>query len=78
MISKGRVVVAGTWHIGPYTYVLTQHGDRVDSQGSFGPAKGEFTGPYTFTLVWPQRGFTGTFNPARNVIDWNNGTTWMY
>jgi hypothetical protein len=81
---KACIDVSGHWahqQLSQTFFTLTQTGDSVISEGSFGHADGHFTGPNTFTLSWqtfvPLEGtvFTGTVKD--DMISWTpSATTW--
>jgi hypothetical protein len=79
--QQPKVDVSGHWQDsnGQYKYKLTQNGDTVTSEGSFGPAHGHFTGPNTFVLSWASATFTGTVGGNNgNEIFWNNNSIWLF
>jgi hypothetical protein len=83
--SKGRVNIRGhSWQNGAYD--ILQFADKLTIKGGVsGDGYGEFIGPYTIKITWPQvnKTFIGTVssslgpNMAVDKIDWNQpGNIW--
>jgi hypothetical protein len=76
---KACVDVSGHWahqQIPKTLFDLSQDGDKVVSEGSFGHAEGEFTASDRFSLKWQTIGtFDGTVKD--DTISWKpSDTTW--
>jgi hypothetical protein len=77
-----KVDVGGFWQDGPYwqtgkyTYRLTQSGDKISSEGSFGHADGYFTSSTAFVLKWSSKEMVGRLEA--DTIIWNDQNIWTY
>jgi len=70
------VDVTGTWAVGPVIYTVTQTGDTVVSESSFGRGEGHFTGPNTFVMTFfGNATFTATVQG--DTIYWSNNFRWV-
>lgn len=73
--QTAKINVSGHWQsAGKYFYTLTQKGDQITSEGSFGHGDGHFTGSATFIMNWASASFEA--NVRGGWIYWNNGGIW--
>src|SRR5207253_1401335 len=62
--------------VGPVIYTVTQTGDTVVSESSFGRGEGHFTGPNTFVMTFfGNATFTATVQG--DTIYWSNNFRWV-
>jgi hypothetical protein len=65
---KSLVDISGNWQGNGGGYVITQGVDSLNiTGGAYGPAYGQFTGPYAITVTWPQVNATYTGTVERNA-----------